>query len=52
MLKVLFVCFFRLLTMQDAYFEVENQGLISDLLQQTPMLGGGYAHFLDLYMNR
>lgn len=30
-----------LLTMQDAYFEEEIQGLVSDLLQQTTMLGGG-----------
>ncbi|KAF5753446.1 putative transcription factor bHLH family [Helianthus annuus] len=28
-------------TMQDAYFEDEFQGLIDDLLLQSPMLGGG-----------
>ncbi|KAD3641417.1 hypothetical protein R6Q59_003998 [Mikania micrantha] len=30
-----------LLTMQDAHFEDEIQGLIDDLLLQSPMLGGG-----------
>ncbi|KAK9076630.1 hypothetical protein SSX86_004964 [Deinandra increscens subsp. villosa] len=30
-----------LLTMQDAYFEDEIQGLVSDLLLQSPMFGGG-----------
>ncbi|KAI3693711.1 hypothetical protein L1987_76662 [Smallanthus sonchifolius] len=30
-----------LLTMQDAYFEEEIQGLVNDLVLQSPMFGGG-----------
>ena len=43
-LKIYCIIFFRLLTIQDAFFEDVITGLIHDFQLQAPMLGGGYVH--------